>query len=89
MLLRMTDLSRIRRALISVSDKRGLVEFAKSLTQHGIELISTGGTAGTLTEAGLVITPVEQVTGFRQCAAATQRVGSATDKRAQIRERYR
>ena len=60
----MTDLSRIRRALISVSDKCGLVEFAKSLSQHGIELISTGGTARTLTEAGLAITPVEQVTGF-------------------------
>ncbi len=64
MLLRMIDLSRIRRALISVSDKCGLVEFAKSLTQHGIELISTGGTARTLTEAGLAITPVDQVTGF-------------------------
>ena len=64
MLLRMTDLSRIRRALISVSDKRGLVEFAKSLSQHGVELISTGGTARTLTEAGLAITPVEEVTGF-------------------------
>ncbi len=60
----MTDLSRIRRALISVSDKRGLIEFAKSLSQHGIELISTGGTARTLTEAGLTITPVDQVTGF-------------------------
>ncbi len=64
MLLRMTDLSRIRRALISVSDKSKLVEFAKSLSHHGIELISTGGTARTLTEAGLAITPVEQVTGF-------------------------
>ncbi len=60
----MTDLSRIRRALISVSDKRGLVEFAESLSQHGIEIISTGGTARTLTEAGLTITPVDQVTGF-------------------------
>ena len=59
----MTDLSRIRRALISVNDKRGLVEFAESLSRHGIEIISTGGTARTLTEAGLTITPVEQVTG--------------------------
>ncbi len=64
MLLRMTDLSRIRRALISVSDKSRLIEFAKSLSQHGIQLISTGGTARTLTEAGLAITAVEQVTGF-------------------------
>ncbi|MEE8155979.1 MAG: bifunctional phosphoribosylaminoimidazolecarboxamide formyltransferase/IMP cyclohydrolase [Phycisphaerales bacterium] len=60
----MIDLSRIRRALISVSDTSGLVEFAKSLTQHDIELISTGGTARTLIEAGLTITPVEEVTGY-------------------------
>ena len=60
----MTDLSRIRRALISVSDKRGLIEFAKSLSQHGIEIISTGGTARALTDAGLTITSVDQVTGF-------------------------
>ncbi|MGD8452692.1 MAG: bifunctional phosphoribosylaminoimidazolecarboxamide formyltransferase/inosine monophosphate cyclohydrolase [Phycisphaerae bacterium] len=56
---------RIRRALISVYDKTGVVEFARALHEEfGIELISTGGTAKTLTDAGLPVTLVEQVTGF-------------------------
>jgi phosphoribosylaminoimidazolecarboxamide formyltransferase/IMP cyclohydrolase len=54
----------IRRALISVSDKSGIVEFAKVLSQRGIEIISTGGTAKTLSEAGIPVVPVETVTGF-------------------------
>ena len=49
----MTDLRRITRALISVSDKTGLVEFARALAGHGIELVSTGGTAKALADAGL------------------------------------
>lgn len=52
------------RALLSVSDKTGLVEFARGLVDLGWELISTGGTAQTLTEAGLPVTPVAAVTGF-------------------------
>ncbi|WP_456476025.1 bifunctional phosphoribosylaminoimidazolecarboxamide formyltransferase/IMP cyclohydrolase [Oceanithermus sp.] len=52
------------RALLSVSDKRGLVEFARGLAELGFELVSTGGTARALEEAGLVVTPVERVTGF-------------------------
>ncbi|MEY2854349.1 MAG: hypothetical protein RL030_1481 [Pseudomonadota bacterium] len=54
----------IRRALLSVSDKTGLVELARALQQRGIELISTGGTARTLTEAGLAVREVAEVTGF-------------------------
>jgi phosphoribosylaminoimidazolecarboxamide formyltransferase/IMP cyclohydrolase len=54
----------IRRALISVSDKTGLIEFAQGLAAQGIELISTGGTAKTLGEAGLPVTDVATVTGF-------------------------
>lgn len=54
----------IKRALISVSDKTGLVAFAKSLSEHGIELISTGGTASTLRLAGLAVTDVSEITGF-------------------------
>src|SRR5579871_831935 len=54
----------IRRALISVSDKSGLSEFARALASHGIELISTGGTAATLRGAGLNVTDVSQVTEF-------------------------
>ena len=54
----------IRRALLSVSDKSGLVEFAQALAKHGVELLSTGGTAKTLREGGLSVTDVSDVTGF-------------------------
>ncbi len=54
----------IRRALISVSDKTGLADFAKALAGHGVALISTGGTARALRAAGLKVTDVSQVTGF-------------------------
>lgn len=59
----MTD-RKITRALLSVSDKAGLVEFAKSLAQHGIELISTGGSANLLRDAGLDVQDVSAITGF-------------------------
>jgi phosphoribosylaminoimidazolecarboxamide formyltransferase / IMP cyclohydrolase len=52
------------RALISVSDKRGVVAFARGLVELGWEIISTGGTAAALKEARVPVTPVEQVTGF-------------------------
>jgi len=55
---------RIRRALLSVSDKRGLVEFARGLADLGVEIVSTGGTARELEEAGLDTRPVEDYTGF-------------------------
>lgn len=54
----------IKRALISVSDKRGIVEFARTLAEKGVEILSTGGTAHALTEAGVPVTPVDAVTGF-------------------------
>src|SRR5437870_3288368 len=54
----------VRRALISVSDKTGVVEFARGLAERGVEILSTGGTARLLAENGLRVTPVEQVTGF-------------------------
>ncbi|MEO1162072.1 MAG: bifunctional phosphoribosylaminoimidazolecarboxamide formyltransferase/IMP cyclohydrolase, partial [Pseudomonadota bacterium] len=57
-------MSAIRRALLSVSDKTGLVEFAKDLAELGVDLISTGGTARALTEAGLKVTDVSSWTGF-------------------------
>jgi phosphoribosylaminoimidazolecarboxamide formyltransferase/IMP cyclohydrolase len=60
----MTGFKPIRRALLSVTDKTGLVEFAQALTAHGIELISTGGTAKTLREAGLTVRDVSDLTGF-------------------------
>ena len=60
----MTDLQPVRRALLSVSDKTGLVEFATALAARGIELISTGGTAKALREAGLTVADVADLTGF-------------------------
>jgi phosphoribosylaminoimidazolecarboxamide formyltransferase / IMP cyclohydrolase len=59
-----TGLRRIRRALVSVSDKTGIVDFARELKTFGIEIISTGGTANTLREAGIEVTDVSDVTGF-------------------------
>jgi phosphoribosylaminoimidazolecarboxamide formyltransferase/IMP cyclohydrolase len=55
---------KIQRALISVSDKSGIVKFAQELAQSGIEIISTGGTAQTLLEAGLTIIDISTYTGF-------------------------
>ena len=60
----MTDLAPIRRALLSVSDKTGLVELANALASRGVELLSTGGSAKTLRDAGLDVRDVAEVTGF-------------------------
>jgi phosphoribosylaminoimidazolecarboxamide formyltransferase / IMP cyclohydrolase len=57
-------LRRVSRALISVSDKSGLVEFARALAAQGIELISTGGTRKALADAGLPVREVSELTGF-------------------------
>ena len=57
-------MTKIQRALISVSDKTGLIPFAQILAQAGIEIISTGGTAKTLREAGLTVKDVSEHTGF-------------------------
>jgi phosphoribosylaminoimidazolecarboxamide formyltransferase/IMP cyclohydrolase len=55
---------KIQRALLSVTDKTGLVEFAQALAGYGVELISTGGTARTLREAGLTVKDISDLTGF-------------------------
>ncbi len=57
-------MAKITRALISVSDKNGIIEFSKQLAGHGVELLSTGGTAKLLREAGLVVKDVSEFTGF-------------------------
>ncbi|WP_433870201.1 bifunctional phosphoribosylaminoimidazolecarboxamide formyltransferase/IMP cyclohydrolase [Saccharopolyspora sp. CA-218241] len=54
----------VRRALIGVSDKSGLLELATGLHAAGVEIVSTGGTARTLADAGVPVTPVEELTGF-------------------------
>ncbi|MBV1918781.1 MAG: bifunctional phosphoribosylaminoimidazolecarboxamide formyltransferase/IMP cyclohydrolase [Sphingomonadaceae bacterium] len=60
----MTDTVSIKRALLSVSDKTGLVELGKALGRRGVELVSTGGTAKALRDAGLTVRDVSDLTGF-------------------------
>jgi phosphoribosylaminoimidazolecarboxamide formyltransferase/IMP cyclohydrolase len=55
---------RVRRALLSVSDKRGIVDFARGLEELGVEVVSTGGTARELSAAGVAVRPIEHFTGF-------------------------
>src|SRR6185312_5169306 len=55
---------RVRRALLSVSDKTGIVDFARGLNELGVEIVSTGGTARELGGAGLTVRPIEDFTGF-------------------------
>ena len=59
----MTDV-KIARALLSVSDKTGLAELGRALARHGVELVSTGGTAKALREAGLEVRDISDLTGF-------------------------
>ena len=60
----MTRTIPLRRALISVSDKSGLIDFARALADRGVELLSTGGTSAALRQAGLPVRDVADVTGF-------------------------
>ena len=55
---------KIRRALMSVSDKTGIVAFAQALSEQGVEILSTGGTYRTIQEAGIAVTEVADHTGF-------------------------
>jgi phosphoribosylaminoimidazolecarboxamide formyltransferase/IMP cyclohydrolase len=55
---------RVRRALLSVSEKAGVVDFARGLVELGVEIVSTGGTAGALAEAGVPVRAIEDFTGF-------------------------
>jgi phosphoribosylaminoimidazolecarboxamide formyltransferase/IMP cyclohydrolase len=57
----------VRRALVSVYDKTGLVELATGLHKAGVELVSTGSTAAKIADAGIPVTPVEALTGFPEC----------------------
>ncbi|MEC9016429.1 MAG: bifunctional phosphoribosylaminoimidazolecarboxamide formyltransferase/IMP cyclohydrolase, partial [Pseudomonadota bacterium] len=59
----MSDVT-IKRALLSVSDKAGLIELGQALGKHGVELVSTGGTARALREAGLTVKDISDLTGF-------------------------
>jgi phosphoribosylaminoimidazolecarboxamide formyltransferase / IMP cyclohydrolase len=63
----MSDRTPIRRALLGVYDKSGIEDLARGLADAGVELVSTGATARRIAEAGVPVTPVEQVTGFPEC----------------------
>jgi phosphoribosylaminoimidazolecarboxamide formyltransferase/IMP cyclohydrolase len=62
--MKMTDLVPVRRALISLSDKSGLDELAAGLAKHGVEIVSTGGTAATLRKLGANVRDISDLTGF-------------------------
>jgi phosphoribosylaminoimidazolecarboxamide formyltransferase / IMP cyclohydrolase len=57
----------IKRAILSVSDKTGIIDFAKELVKLGVEIISTGGTAKTLEEAGIKVIGISEITGYPEC----------------------
>ena len=61
-------MGRIQRAILSVTDKTGLVEFARRLAAMGVELVSTGGTAKLLRDAGIAVKDVSDLTGFPEIA---------------------
>ncbi|SDE29396.1 IMP cyclohydrolase /phosphoribosylaminoimidazolecarboxamide formyltransferase [Blastococcus fimeti] len=63
----MSDRSPIRRALLGVYDKTGIEDLARGLAGAGVELVSTGATARRIADAGIPVTPVEEVTGFPEC----------------------
>jgi phosphoribosylaminoimidazolecarboxamide formyltransferase/IMP cyclohydrolase len=62
--VRASAMKPVRRVLLSVTDKAGIVEFAQALVRHGAELVSTGGTARTLRDAGLPVRDISGLTGF-------------------------
>ena len=61
------DRTPVRRALVSVYDKTGLADLGQGLAEAGVEIVSTGSTAARLREAGVVVTPVDELTGFPEC----------------------
>ena len=63
----MSERKAVRRALVSVYDKSGLIELATGLHEAGVELVSTGSTASKIADAGIPVTPVEDLTGFPEC----------------------
>ena len=76
-----TEQVRLRRALLGVSDKSGLAEFARVLVRHGVELLSTGGTKAALDAAAVPVKSVEEFTGFPEMLdgrVKTERKGVGT-----------
>jgi len=69
---------KIKTALISVSDKTGVADFAQTLAEMGVKIISTGGTAKALAEAGVDVTPIEKVTGQDVASQDSRRIACAS-----------
>ncbi|WP_061960885.1 bifunctional phosphoribosylaminoimidazolecarboxamide formyltransferase/IMP cyclohydrolase [Demequina flava] len=63
----MSERQPVRRALISVYDKSGIEDLARGLADAGVEIVSTGSTAARIADAGVAVTPVEEITGFPEC----------------------
>ena len=74
----MSDVQPVRRALLAVYDKGGLVELATALTELGVALVSSGGTAATLRDAGLPVTSVEEVTGSPEMLGGRRCIRAST-----------
>lgn len=68
-----------KRALLSVSDKTGIVDFAKELVSLGFEIVSTGGTKRALAEAGVAVTSVSEITGFPECLDGARKNAASED----------
>jgi len=80
----MSEVRAVRRALLAVYDKSGLVELATELSARGVALVSSGGTAGALRDAGLAVTPVEEVTGFGVVSAQPLQQVKVQDQQAAL-----
>ena len=77
-------LTPVRRALLSVSDKTGIVEFARELKERGIELLSTGGTAKLLVQHGIAVKEVAEHTGFPEIMGRQREDAAPEDTRRPV-----
>jgi len=75
----------VRRALISVSDKTGLIELATALAEAGVSIVSTGSTASSIRSAGIEVTEVVEVTGFAEALGACEDTSPKDSRRSSCR----
>src|SRR5271169_4466484 len=79
-------MSRIQRAILSVTDKTGLAEFARQLSAMGVELISTGGTAKLLRDSGIAVKDISELTGFPEMHGGILHIRGNEKHRAAVAE---
>lgn len=75
----------VKRAILSVSDKTGIVELARRLADQGVTLLSTGGTMKAIEQAGISVTGVSDVTGFPECLDGRVKTPASGDSRRAAR----